>query len=100
MHCDFSDIQKLGHWSHERSLTRGVTSYDKQKAAGACRGAELVLLKTINVTGVLSKWENSDQVQIKRSLKQLVEPELEENKGLRVIDVIRDPRAVYASWAT
>jgi len=79
-HCDFTGIRSLWGWG--RSIRNGAgSSFQPDRASQACSSAKLVVIKTIdfghspeNVSAVLARVP-----------------------GLKVANVVRDPRSIFAS---
>mmetsp|Transcript_72945 Transcript_72945/g.225582 ORF Transcript_72945/g.225582 Transcript_72945/m.225582 type:complete len:506 (-) Transcript_72945:21-1538(-) len=82
LRCDFTDVSKLWGYDNPHSLHRGSVHYTHLAAQRACQRAGLVTFKTAG--------------------KSMLQPEgstllgLQEN--LHILDVVRDPRAIVASW--
>lgn len=79
--CNFSGIEDLWGWTNERT-TNSDRVYSKQLATRLCTSASLVAFKTI------------DQVV---DVSSTMFEELWANPQLRIINVVRDPRSIYAS---
>jgi len=79
--CDFQDIEWL-HGNKNPHSTQRQDDYTPTAASASCAGADLVTIKTIDYA---------------HDLKEAL-PILDNNDNLLMIDVIRDPRGIYASW--
>eukprot|EP00928_Gymnodinium_smaydae_P053741 TRINITY_DN37668_c0_g1_i1.p1 TRINITY_DN37668_c0_g1~~TRINITY_DN37668_c0_g1_i1.p1 ORF type:complete len:413 (-),score=89.42 TRINITY_DN37668_c0_g1_i1:92-1330(-) len=79
--CDFSGVRKLWGWSDKHS-SPGARVYSPDLARSLCSNADVIAFKTVDHGHRLTKW---------RGL-------LDATPGLRVLDVVRDPRGIYASW--
>eukprot|EP00927_Polykrikos_kofoidii_P048963 TRINITY_DN4311_c0_g3_i1.p1 TRINITY_DN4311_c0_g3~~TRINITY_DN4311_c0_g3_i1.p1 ORF type:complete len:412 (-),score=35.11 TRINITY_DN4311_c0_g3_i1:144-1307(-) len=84
--CDFDGVKNLWGWMDPHS-TRNHSKQDRftrQGATSLCTKANMVAFKTVDNGHKLPEW------------KWL----LDDTPTLRVIDVVRDPRGIYASWKT
>jgi hypothetical protein len=84
LRCDFTGISSLWGWGDYHSTSQHIEK-DPFSAAGAtrlCREAGVVALKTVSADKYLKHWEWL----------------LEETPELHVLNVVRDPRGIYASW--
>lgn len=79
--CDFQDIEWL-HGNKNPHATQRQKDYTPTAASASCADADLVTIKTIDYA---------------HDLKEAL-PILDSNENLLMIDVIRDPRGIYASW--
>lgn len=82
--CNFTGVIWLNGWLHGQTLKNGAGGkpYTPQRAAKACRSAGLVAFKTVT-------WGHD--------LAKETIPFLEANPHVQAIDLIRDPRSIYAS---
>lgn len=80
-HCDFSNIESL-HGIKNPHTTQRLKDFTPTSASASCSSADLVTIKTIDYGHDLR-----DAVSV-----------LDSNEKLFLIDVIRDPRGIYASW--
>jgi hypothetical protein len=80
--CNFTGINKLWGWSNGHSKTNGAGSYSPGAAAGACAAADLVAFKTIH-------WGHR--------LEAEAFPVLSADPRIRMVNLIRDPRSIFAS---
>lgn len=90
--CDFSGINNLYEWEnpHNEGVPHNkwpahAAQYSKDLAREVCTKADVRIFKTITYG---------------HHLVNDVLPVLEANPHFRVIDVVRDPRGIYASWKT
>jgi hypothetical protein len=84
-HCDFSDIQWLHGFKNPHTSGHDHLADLTPASAGAqCQEADIVAVKTI---------EHSHFIQDAL-------PTLEANPDMYLIDVVRDPRGIFASWKT
>lgn len=81
--CDFSNIRQLWGWPDSHT-TNNHSQYSQTKAKALCDEAEVVAFKTVDYGHSLEHWTWL----------------LDQDPFLRVLDVVRDPRAIYASWKT
>lgn len=84
--CSFNQIKRLHGWYDTHSKTRGAGQYAPDRANAACSGADVVAFKTISSAG-----EHFD-------LGQDGAPILDQDRRMHMVDIVRDPRAIYASW--
>lgn len=84
--CRFDKIKALNGWRDTHSKTRGAGPYNPAAASAACGGADVVAFKTISQAGELFHVQEHGL------------PVLSENPRLRMVDIVRDPRSIYASW--
>lgn len=90
--CDFSKIDNLFEWqnAHNEGIPHNkwpskAPAFDKDLARGLCGAADVRILKTITYG---------------HRLDREVLPMLADHPEFRVIDVVRDPRGIFASWKT
>eukprot|EP00927_Polykrikos_kofoidii_P048961 TRINITY_DN4311_c0_g1_i1.p1 TRINITY_DN4311_c0_g1~~TRINITY_DN4311_c0_g1_i1.p1 ORF type:complete len:388 (-),score=50.24 TRINITY_DN4311_c0_g1_i1:178-1341(-) len=84
--CDFNGVKNLWGWMDPHS-TRNHSKQDRftrEAASALCAKSQMVAFKTVDNGHKLPEW------------KWL----LDDTPTLRVIDVVRDPRGIYASWKT
>lgn len=80
--CDFSEVQDLHNWGNPHSTNGHTANFDRSLAESLCKKSHSVAVKTVlpimmeNVTWVL-----------------------EANPKMKIIEVVRDPRGMYASHA-
>lgn len=84
--CRFDKIKSLNGWRDSHSKTRGAKIYTPNAASAACSGADVVAFKTISQAGELFHIQEHGL------------PVLNKEPRLRMIDIVRDPRSIYASW--
>lgn len=84
--CSFDRIRGLHGWSDSHSKTRGAGDYAPDRAGSACSGADVVAFKTISSAGEHFELEEQGL------------PVLNNDTRLKMVDIVRDPRAIYASW--
>jgi hypothetical protein len=84
LRCDFSGIDSLWGWEdpHSTSKSREKDPFSAAGATRLCRDAGVIALKTVSADKYLKDWEWL----------------LQETPELRVLNVVRDPRGIYASW--
>eukprot|EP00927_Polykrikos_kofoidii_P082494 TRINITY_DN821_c0_g1_i4.p1 TRINITY_DN821_c0_g1~~TRINITY_DN821_c0_g1_i4.p1 ORF type:complete len:385 (-),score=62.05 TRINITY_DN821_c0_g1_i4:174-1328(-) len=82
--CDFVDVDTLWGWMDPHSTHRHEKQdpFSLENATRLCTNADVVAFKTVDNGHKLPEW------------KWL----LDETPELRIIDVVRDPRGIYASW--
>lgn len=81
--CNFTGIKHLHHWSDPGTLRNGASEdYSPTSASSACKSAGLVVLKTVT-------WGHN--------VASEAIPFLQANPHVYAIDVVRDPRSMYAS---
>lgn len=85
--CNFSRAQTLWGWDNKHTTNHGQ-GYTPATAAAYCNRANLVAFKTVGQSKV---------VDATRRLSEILWT-LEDVPALRILDVVRDPRAIYASW--
>mmetsp|Transcript_21446 Transcript_21446/g.36746 ORF Transcript_21446/g.36746 Transcript_21446/m.36746 type:complete len:367 (-) Transcript_21446:91-1191(-) len=84
--CNFTGITELWGWNHPYSKLNGAGSdYSPDAASKACLSAGVVIFKTID-------WGHN--------LTSEAIPFLEANPHVHMIDLVRDPRSIYASELT
>jgi hypothetical protein len=84
LHCNFTGITNLNGWENPHSTSKHREK-DPFSAAGAtklCKHADVVALKTISADKDLRNWEWL----------------LQDTPNLHILNVVRDPRGIYASW--
>lgn len=83
--CDFSNIDDLWGYGNVHSIVGDShrTSYSQSKARDNCKASDLIAFKTVSFGHNLTR----DAL-----------PLLENNPHLYIIDVVRDPRGIFASW--
>lgn len=88
--CDFSIVHSLHGWDNRRSRTTvdGAVRFSSQLASDACSKADSLVFKTI-----------SHPFETFQAASEVL-PFLEADNRLRVVDVVRDPRSIYASMLT
>lgn len=84
--CSFAKIKGLHGWHDIHSKTRGAGDYTPDKARSACSGADLVAFKTVSSAGEHFALEEHGL------------PVLNSDPRMHMVDIVRDPRAIYASW--
>lgn len=78
--CDFSHIQKLWGWGNPHSKHRHP-GYAPHLASSDCKAAQLRVYKTIYINDITRH----------------VVPLLKASPGMKVVYIVRDPRAIHAS---
>lgn len=81
-HCDFEGIERLWGWMDPHSTNNYTKAFDQERATKMCKEADIVAFKTVDWGHDLKKW------------KWL----LDSRENMKVLDIVRDPRAIYASW--
>jgi len=85
--CNFEKVNSFHNWDNSHNRLRSARGdFSPETAALACRSADIVAYKT--VTHALEDF----------SLPRHGLPALEEDPNLRMIDIVRDPRSIFASW--
>jgi len=82
--CDFSEIKSLWGWKDPHT-TNNFTDYSPESAEELCQKSKSVAFKTVDYGHDLSAWRwflDSAPGDVK----------------MKVLDVVRDPRGIYASW--
>lgn len=82
--CNFKGVNWLDGWFNTHSNLNGAHYYSVDSATRACQSASLVVFKTISYG---------------YSLTSEAIPFLEANPRVKAIDVVRDPRSIYASMS-
>lgn len=86
--CDYTGVEHIGAKESVNSLTLydadapHTPSLSGAQTAAACAAADVVALKTIAYAHDLTE----------------VLPLLEQDERIQILDVVRDPRGIYASW--
>lgn len=85
--CNFSRAEHLWGWSNKHTTNHGQV-YAPSTAAAYCNRANLVAFKTVGQSKVVDSTRRlEDILWILKAVP-----------ALRIVDVVRDPRAIYASW--
>jgi len=82
--CDFSQISNLWGWNDPHTSNK-QEKYSKTVAETQCKKANLIAVKTVGMGGTLEGPDGN----ITWILKQ--------NPRMKILDVVRDPRGIYAS---
>jgi hypothetical protein len=84
LHCNFTGVTSLHGWQdpHSTSKHREKDPFSAAGATGLCKQADVVALKTISADKNLTNWEGL----------------LQDTPELHILNVVRDPRGIYASW--
>jgi hypothetical protein len=84
LHCNFTGVTSLHGWQdpHSTSKHREKDPFSAAGATGLCKQADVVALKTISADKNLTNWEWL----------------LQDTPELHILNVVRDPRGIYASW--
>lgn len=85
--CNFDGVSNLWGWTNLHTTSYNE-SYTPKNAASHCTRAAVVVVKAIGT----ARW-----VDTNRYITNLV-PLLDRNQNLKIVDVVRDPRSIYASW--
>jgi hypothetical protein len=82
--CDFTDVHNLWGWMDPHTTHRHTKqdAFSVENASMLCSNSDLVAFKTVDSGHKLPEW------------KWL----LDSTPEMRIIDVVRDPRGIYASW--
>mmetsp|Transcript_147114 Transcript_147114/g.256740 ORF Transcript_147114/g.256740 Transcript_147114/m.256740 type:complete len:402 (+) Transcript_147114:76-1281(+) len=81
--CNFTGIINLQHWKNSGTLKNGASEvYSPESASVACKSAGLVVFKTVT-------WGHN--------VASEAIPFLQANPQVYALDVVRDPRSMYAS---
>eukprot|EP00448_Togula_jolla_P002335 CAMPEP_0170598762 /NCGR_PEP_ID=MMETSP0224-20130122/16422_1 /TAXON_ID=285029 /ORGANISM="Togula jolla, Strain CCCM 725" /LENGTH=360 /DNA_ID=CAMNT_0010923339 /DNA_START=77 /DNA_END=1159 /DNA_ORIENTATION=- len=81
--CDFSGVKKLWGWADPHSSNHHV-KFEAAVATDICQKANLVAFKTVDYGHHLEKWTWM----------------LNTHPHMKIVDVVRDPRGIWASWKT
>jgi len=81
--CDFTGIGNLWGWWDPHS-TNNHTKFNNVSAHNMCTAADVVAFKTVDFGHDLQQFDFL----------------LDSHPNFRVLDVVRDPRGIYASWMT
>jgi len=79
--CDFHQIDALWGWDDPHTTT-GYKKYSSDHAHNLCTNSEVIAFKTVDYGHELKTFAWM----------------LDELPALRIIDVVRDPRGIFASW--
>jgi hypothetical protein len=80
--CNFDGIHGLWGWNDRHTTNGGHEHYTQSVATKLCKESNLIVLKTIDYVN---------------NLRDVALPVLQQIPHLRIITVIRDPRAIWAS---
>lgn len=83
--CDFTGVETFYGWGNSHTTFRQGLGFSPAEDGKACASSQLVTFKTIT-------WAHD--------LQRQAVPLLDGDERLRVLDVVRDPRGIYASWKT
>lgn len=83
--CDFTGVKTFYGWGNSHTTFRRGQGFSPAEDGEACARSQLVTFKTIT-------WAHD--------LQRQAVPLLDGDERLRVLDVVRDPRGIYASWKT
>lgn len=83
--CDFTGVNTFYGWGNSHTTFRQGQGFSAALDGEACARSRLVTFKTIT-------WAHD--------LQHEAVPLLDGDERLRVLDVVRDPRGIYASWKT
>lgn len=78
--CDFSPVRTLWGWANPHT-SNGHQQFTREYAHSRCTSADIVAFKTVNLHDLRLSMEMVGR-----------------QPGMRVVDVVRDPRGIYASW--
>jgi len=81
VNCNFQGIKNLWGWNDPHTSS-GFHDFDPSTARDMCANAAVIAFKTVDYGHDLVKWNWM----------------LDDNPNMKVIDVVRDPRGIYASW--
>mmetsp|Transcript_107010 Transcript_107010/g.301051 ORF Transcript_107010/g.301051 Transcript_107010/m.301051 type:complete len:379 (+) Transcript_107010:114-1250(+) len=81
--CDFMGIEQLWGW-RDSHTTSNNTKFTPNSARKLCLNSDITAFKTVDYGHNISDWVWF----------------LDEQPQLRILDVVRDPRGIYASWKT
>jgi len=81
--CDFEGIQQLWGWPDSHT-TSNHSKFSPDSARDLCMKSKITAFKTVDYGHNISDWRWF----------------LEEQPQLRIIDIVRDPRGIFASWKT
>jgi hypothetical protein len=80
-HCDFRGVEQLWGWRDPHSTSNFTHDFSKDLATEMCEDADIVAFKTVDWGHDLKQW------------KWLLD-----SRRMKVLDMVRDPRAIYSSW--
>ena len=81
-HCDFCGVEQLWGWRDSHSTSNFTKEFNKDVATEMCEEADIIAFKTVDWGRDLHKWNWL----------------LNSRSHMKVLDMVRDPRAIYASW--
>jgi len=82
--CDFSHVENLWGWDNPHTTNANNREYTKEKAQNLCSASDVMAFKTVMDKHPLQDWQWL----------------LKTRPQLHVLDVVRDPRGIWASWKT
>jgi len=98
--CNFQGFTEVHGWTHDHSMT-GNAPFELDSATQTCMYSDIIAMKTVNFTNPIPK-EGRGMATLPlpyaTNLAGLVSYPLEEHFTLRVVNLVRDPRAIVASW--
>mmetsp|Transcript_50445 Transcript_50445/g.109551 ORF Transcript_50445/g.109551 Transcript_50445/m.109551 type:complete len:485 (-) Transcript_50445:332-1786(-) len=98
--CNFQGFTAVHGWTHDHSMT-GNAPFELDSATQTCMYSDIIAMKTVNFTNPIPK-EGRGMATLPlpyaTNLAGLVSYPLEEHFTLRVVNLVRDPRAIVASW--
>lgn len=80
--CEFAGVKTFWGWADSHSTKENGQVLDADKAGRFCKEADLVTFKTVDYGHRLREWDWL----------------IEQTPEMHVLDVVRDPRGIYASW--
>lgn len=81
--CDFRQVKALHGWNDVHTTTGGLNAYDAEQASSNCIESDVITFKTVTLP-----------FQEMSSLSDV----LEGDSRIKAIQLVRDPRSIYASW--
>jgi len=81
--CDFTGVEQLWGWP-DAHTTSNHEDFSQEAARNLCEKSQLTAFKTVDYGHNISDWNWF----------------LEATPALRIVDIVRDPRGIYASWKT
>jgi len=82
--CDFDHVQQLWGWNNPHTTNGNERTYSKESATELCSSSDLVAFKTVDV----------DERRPMKTWAWLMDAK----PHLRVLNMVRDPRGIWASW--
>jgi hypothetical protein len=81
-HCEFGGIEDLWGWRDPHSTNNYSKQFNGAQAKEMCQESDIVAFKTVDWGHNLPDWQWL----------------LDSRENMKVLDMVRDPRAIYSSW--